>query len=475
MFSFKLLWGIPDIAEKINQAASLPNYVTTYEEGGRTYYQVYINLRSKKYPTTVRAQKRIDEIFTLKEAEKLRDKWLVELSRQITEREAIGFTWGEVVEKWEDYWTRYPSRTFNKQTLSDHVSRMTNWTELWWKKPASEISIGDVRHVIKAACDGGASISLRRAVKQTINLIFKWGFEEKLILGMERSPARDIEILCEGESKPDEKRKEILTAVQISRLLEMAEQKDHRWLPVWFVGFHSGMRTSELEGLRKEKVELVPLDVAAKLDALPDGDPRKNYGFIHVEWAWKNRLKDYGPTKAHYWRSVPINSELYRFLIAYLPEANFGKDKIGERLFAEHPNWKRGDQAKVLRLFCEANGLESIKFHTIRACFATQLLALGVPEDKVMKIGGWKDVETMRIYVRLAGIVEHGATQGLKFGKDALRFDPTSPYRNVDYRKATELLEDDEDGEPESEAIAGEPKAQPGNVVSLAAFKRKVQ
>jgi integrase len=465
-------------AKMVTQKEDLPKYVTTYEEGGKTYYQVYVNLRSKKYPTKIRAQERILEIGTLKEAMRLRDKAIIELTQQIAEREAKGYTWGEVVAKWDIYWRRYPSRSFNDATLKDHVSRMTNWTELWWKKPAREISIGDVRTVIKAACDRGASIALRNQVKQSINTIFKWGLEEKLIPGMDRSPARDVEVLCEGESRPDEKRKEILTSGEISRLLETAERKEHPWYPVWFVGFHSGLRTSELEALRKEKVELVPVDVADQLDLLPDGDVRKSYGFLHVELAWKTKGKKYGPTKAHYYRSVPINSELYRFLISYLPKATFGKDEYGERLFDALPYWRGGNQAGILRLFCEANGLVSIKFHTIRACFATQLLGLGVPEDKVMKIGGWKDVDTMRIYVRTAGILEQGATEGLKFKGKGRHFDPASPYRNVDYRKSTELADDDDDDEgdeqvAEAAEVVAAPKEQATNVVSFAAFRRE--
>ena len=32
-----------------------------------------------------------------------------------------------------------------------------------------------------------------------------------------------------------------------------------------------------------------------------------------------------------------------------------------------------------------------------------------------MKIGGWCDLKTMQIYLRLAGVDEKGATEGLKF------------------------------------------------------------
>lgn len=460
----------------ISKNDALPKFISEYQEEGRTYYQVYVNLRSKKI-ATVREQRRILGITTLKEAHKLRDKWLVDLTKRIAEREAKGLTWGEIVYKWERYWKQYPSRTFNAATLHDHVARMTNWTESWWIKPACEITIGDAREVMKNAYENDASLHLRKAVKQTINQVFKWGLEEKLIPGMDRSPARDIEILCAGESRPDERRKEILTSAQISKLLETAEDKEHSWYPIWFMALHSGMRTSELEALRKEKVELVPLQVAKTLDALPDGDERKNYGFIHVEWAWKNKEKRYGPTKAHYWRTVPINSELYYFLMDYLPKANFGRDDIGERVFAALPNWKRGGQAKVLRLFCEANALISIKFHTLRACFATQLLGLGVPEDKVMKVGGWSDVETMRIYVRLAGILEHGSTEGLKYRDGGRKFDPNSPYFNTDYQRATELLSEDNDDESEDDVCTPvlappRPKVETGNVLSLQAFRQ---
>ncbi len=59
--------------------------------------------------------------------------------------------------------------------------------------------------------------------------------------------------------------------------------------------------------------------------------------------------------------------------------------------------------------------LPSVKFHTLRACFATQLLADGVETAKVMKIGGWKDLKTMQIYMRLAGVDAKGATKGLRF------------------------------------------------------------
>jgi integrase len=67
------------------------------------------------------------------------------------------------------------------------------------------------------------------------------------------------------------------------------------------------------------------------------------------------------------------------------------------------------------RAFCIRNGLPSVRFHALRACFATQLISSGIPASVVMKICGWKDLKTMQRYIRLAGIDEAGATEILRF------------------------------------------------------------
>ncbi|MBU6376109.1 MAG: site-specific integrase [Bdellovibrionales bacterium] len=75
--------------------------------------------------------------------------------------------------------------------------------------------------------------------------------------------------------------------------------------------------------------------------------------------------------------------------------------------------WANGIQASVLRTFCLQHGLPSIRFHTLRACFGTQLLRQGISAAIVMKIAGWKDLKTMQRYIRLAGVEVAGATDGL--------------------------------------------------------------
>jgi integrase len=84
-------------------------------------------------------------------------------------------------------------------------------------------------------------------------------------------------------------------------------------------------------------------------------------------------------------------------------------------LLRRSSSWDKGQQATILRKFCLGNGLPSVRFHTLRACFATQLIATGIPPTVVMKICGWRDLKTMQRYIRLAGIDEAGATEVLRF------------------------------------------------------------
>jgi integrase len=97
--------------------------------------------------------------------------------------------------------------------------------------------------------------------------------------------------------------------------------------------------------------------------------------------------------------------------------------------------WDKGEQARIIRAFCIGNKIPSIKFHTLRACFATQLISIGIPTTVVMKICGWRDLKTMQRYIRLAGIDEAGATESLHFipTEEAVMEKVVNMY---DYKKA---------------------------------------
>jgi len=75
--------------------------------------------------------------------------------------------------------------------------------------------------------------------------------------------------------------------------------------------------------------------------------------------------------------------------------------------------WDKCEQARCLRMFLMGMGLPAVRFHDLRASCATMLLNKGVEPIKVMAMGGWKDLKTMQIYIRKAGVEIKGAMDGI--------------------------------------------------------------
>lgn len=88
-----------------------------------------------------------------------------------------------------------------------------------------------------------------------------------------------------------------------------------------------------------------------------------------------------------------------------------------------------------MRDFLKKIGIEKyITFHTLRACFATHVLASGVEPTKVMKMGGWADFKTFQIHVRMAGVDVKGVTDDFTFPI------VSEPWRDLTYCKQNETL-----------------------------------
>ncbi|MGE3760205.1 MAG: tyrosine-type recombinase/integrase [Pseudobdellovibrionaceae bacterium] len=398
--------------------------VTSYELDGKTYWQAYVNVVSNKN-RKIREQKRVPDLASKDEAEKVYKREYQQACIRLARRENEGASWEEVVEKWEHYYTVFPSEKLKADTIRDYVARANNWTKSWLKKPASSLGFADGAEIFQLAKAEGASLNLQYQLKIAIKVIYTWGIEHGHIVGRDKTPVQAIEL----ERKSSSTIPEILTRDQVIALLEKAEAQEHPWFPVWKVDLYTGMRAGELKGLRLEDIDLVSREVALGLDK--STSHQKNYGLIRVHRAWCQKIKDYSDTKGGYWRTVPVSSELYWFLQSYLPNANWGKDKHGTLVFQDFKELRRGMQAKVLRAFCETHKLKSIKFHTLRACFATHLIQAGVPASTVMKIGGWQDLETMQIYIRMAGIEEAGATEKLSFKAKAIEVPRELPQNVV--------------------------------------------
>ncbi len=195
--------------------------------------------------------------------------------------------------------------------------------------------------------------------------------------------------MCSFLAPCTEGRNEILTIGEIRKLNEIAFAVKHEWRHVWALALLTGMRNGELFALQWSDI---------------DWDNK----LITVARSFNCRLRKIGSTKAGYWRDVPMSADCLR-LLQELKSITGNQNYILPRL----NRWDHGIQAAVLRNFCLENNLPSVRFHTLRACFGTQLLRHGVPSAVVMKIAGWKDLKTMQRYIRLAGVEVAGATDKL--------------------------------------------------------------
>ena len=103
---------------------------------------------------------------------------------------------------------------------------------------------------------------------------------------------------------------------------------------------------------------------------------------ILVNGSWNNK-DGFKSTKSGDDRSVEIADGLKPILL----ELNKNKDECAFVL-PRLMKWTKGEQARELRMFLEGMGLPRIRFHDLRATWATLLLSEGIAPIKVMMTGG---------------------------------------------------------------------------------------
>lgn len=352
-------------------------------------FEAYVNMRSKEdRKFRVQMYQKCDTEAQAKKAEK---QLIRKATDAVSRHEAKGNAWRVVISFWESEANKIggnplTGKKISPKTIRDACNAVRTWTPEWLDKPPKEITRTHGRKLINGLKEEGLSQNFIRKVKSQINTIWDFGVMEGIVKGEKNSPVYGLVI----EHKEEDKVPEILTIAQVRKLLSESERLAHPWHDVWACALLTGMRSSELYALRKESVNLA------------DGTIR-----ICESWDWQARIAK--STKARYWRTAPIEPKLLRPMVERLMSENPDREFLLPRL----KDWEKGLQANVLRDFCEKIGIPSVRFHTLRACFATHMLASGEREDIVRKIGGWADYKTFNIYVRLAAVNEKGATDGL--------------------------------------------------------------
>lgn len=360
----------------------------------KPFYRMYVQERA--YLKTGRV-KRLQKNLLFQDERTALDQerfWIRQLSQEKAKLESQGLSFSEILDRFEvAAKTGMIGRKLESTTLRDHLSRINRFCDLWREIPAENLNRGDGREIIRMAKSQGAKVSVLRSLKTSVNMVFDWGIEEKLITGMNKSPVFGLHI---EEPDDEEKIPPILTLEQVKKLLYEAKIQRHTWYPVWAFAVLTGMRSGELFALRWDAVDL-------------------ENNFIRVHQSYSKRSRRHKGTKAGYWRNIPISGQLMRLLKEL--QVLTGN---GEYVLPRVNGWIDGYAAKNLRMFLKGIGIDPkigskhVVFHTLRACFATHLLASGAEPTKVMRIGGWKDFKTFQIYTRLAGIDVQGVTDNYK-------------------------------------------------------------
>ncbi|OFZ53024.1 MAG: hypothetical protein A2428_17950 [Bdellovibrionales bacterium RIFOXYC1_FULL_54_43] len=371
---------------------------------GRTHYVVRCVARSRS-DRSLRVRKQATGCLDETDPEAIRKKLgrievnlATEGRRELADLEGAGVTWGDLVQKWETALNeelKDPDRIRLKKpvkstTARGYIQAVNDFTAHWFKRPASEITPADVEDAFNRMAALGYSNCRMYNAKVAISRCFKWGIVRRMVPKMSVPPTEGF-----GISRKDSKRPEILNVLQVTFLIEEAYRNNHPWRHVWKAAYHSGGRSGELYQLKRRHIDLTER-------------------MLHFEEKWNFGTKKVEGLKDGEWRHVPINDDLYELFL----ELGVQKMQPEEQVFPRINAWKNGEGAEILRAYCEKIGVPSICLHTLRACWATQLLKNGVDQATVMSMGGWADPDTMHRYIRLAGIDVRGGTDSLSKKKE---------------------------------------------------------
>lgn len=359
--------------------------ISNYTENDKSLWQAYVNLRSSK--TKQRFQKRVTGLNTEAEARREERRLISEGSLALEKLTTKSILWCDLVHLWIADVRAGLIGKVTERSAEGYFSILRTRTRHWNNLPVEGITRVHGRELFMLLEREGMPKSYQNKVKSIVGMVFQWAYDTRKVSRDFITPMEGIK-LGKGEVRPPQ----ILTLEEIKKLLQVAKLMDHHWYPIWAFAVLTGMRSGELHALTWDQIDLEKKTIMVSKSY----DPNSGRS---------------GPTKGRYWRVVPINVGLRDLIV----EIKSKQVMDSEHVLPRSTEWDHGDQAVPLRNFMLAIKMTPVKFHTLRACFATQMLANGVPAAIVMKIGGWKKMATMDIYLRLAGVDTKGATDCLEF------------------------------------------------------------
>lgn len=274
------------------------------------------------------------------EAKRIHEELIVLVNEKIKRR--ITPTWTALVDQYFANLTHsglVNSTIYNREKVVRHHT-----LPAWQDKLVDEIKTEEIHRLLQERL-GDNSEAHKKFFIKCVRSIFQYAYEMQYI---NRNPTPLLKF------KVSEKIKSVLNEEQITTLLRRAQEIDWVWYPHYSVAVLTGMRNGELYALTWDKVNLEQRQIK-----------------VDCSWSSKNGYKS---TKSGDDRIVEIPKPL-------LPVLQELKLKSAGSLFVlpRLSKWDKGEQARDLRFFLKSISLPEIRFHDLRASWATMLLSKGVP------------------------------------------------------------------------------------------------
>ena len=271
---------------------------------------------------------------------------------------------------------------FSPKTVQKKKSRFVHLTE--W----NDLHLDLINpHLVKTAMDklerdGTASRELTSEIQKEVKCLFSYAVDRGIL---QTNPLAKME-----KRKVPKKRKQALTHEEANRLLSEARARNHPYFFIWLLSVTLGVRRSELAGLKWLDIDFENALVHIRRQLIP------KEGIVNSPKDKEERIV-----------AIPA------YVIPVLKEYRL-KSKGEFVIEIDCNQWKSGQQAQVLREFCQEIGIKEVTHHQLRATHITLALVDGIPLGIVMENVGHAKLSTTDEYFRSSGIQMRGQTDGLK-------------------------------------------------------------
>lgn len=350
---------------------------------------------SKRHPVTkIPKSLKIKGLKSLAEAKRTEAELIFKINKSF-EAPPLGTTlYSKLLTRFEQ---SLIERDLSKLTIDNYMTCLRLHTNAWNTRPIDAISSDEIRHLIKVKL-ADRKPSQQKNILKYIRGIFTFAVEAGLAL---RNPVPKITF------RLGDKIKKVLSQQQAKIFLEKALEYDHDWYPIWVVAIYTGMRSGELHNLSWDKIDFENNSI------LVSSAWNKKDGAVDLTKSGSDRVVEMAPPVRSLLQELKLKSKDSLFVLPRLQD------------------WNTGRQAEILRMFLASIGLPRIRFHDLRASWATMLLSRGLEPAKVMKLGGWKDLKTMMIYLRKAGIDTRGTLDQFTIHDEAPKIGAILTFKNT--------------------------------------------